>query len=344
MLRFLAASLVVIEHLLGNIMSNWPHAAQYSVPAFGAMGVIVFFGISGFIMIETQAASFGSKEQAFNFYTKRILRVLPIYAIATSLQYLNKIHSGPDYNLLNYIKSLAFIPYTDASGLYRPILAQGWTLNYEMFFYLIFAAALSFKKTVGLAISIGFFIALSAMQNSAKENELFFTFYANRILLFFVCGMLVGVVKNHFNFKIEKVIVPLALCSLLILSALALTVRGDGQEYLAFDIAMVAICVFFAASYQPRIISKPILFFERLGDASYSTYLFHGFIIGGLKIISNHIGENQYGQIVVFAAACIVIANLGGYIAFSIIESPLARFFKHNQRISTLIAVKNSKS
>ncbi len=38
--------------------------------------------------------------------------------------------------------SLAFVPHLDPGGTAFPLLAQGWTLNFEMFFYLVFAMGL----------------------------------------------------------------------------------------------------------------------------------------------------------------------------------------------------------
>ena len=51
------------------------------------------------------------------------------------------------------LASLAFLPQIDpVTGLRLPILAQGWTLNYEMFFYALVALALDARyRAIGYA-------------------------------------------------------------------------------------------------------------------------------------------------------------------------------------------------
>jgi peptidoglycan/LPS O-acetylase OafA/YrhL len=48
-------------------------------------------------------------------------------------------------NWSTLLKSLLFIPYRKESGAVQPVLFLGWTLNYEMFFYLIYGAVLLSK-------------------------------------------------------------------------------------------------------------------------------------------------------------------------------------------------------
>ena len=141
-LRFVAASFVIVDHGILAIIrngTNIPYLEKYYY-SFGDVGVFVFFGISGFIMVTTRYESFGSVRSSVDFMLSRIIRLLPIYAIATTLKYINKCHAGDECNFIYYIKSLLFIPYiAEMETLYRPTIRQGWTLNYEMFFYLVFA-------------------------------------------------------------------------------------------------------------------------------------------------------------------------------------------------------------
>jgi exopolysaccharide production protein ExoZ len=49
--------------------------------------------------------------------------------------------SGNIPSFVDYLKSIAFMPHEALNGEIVPVLGVGWTLNYEMAFYLCCAAA-----------------------------------------------------------------------------------------------------------------------------------------------------------------------------------------------------------
>jgi exopolysaccharide production protein ExoZ len=77
-LRALAASLVALHHAL-----NSSSLAPYYVRPVGAFGVDLFFVISGYIMWATTAHT--PRRGPRQFWTARILRVVPLYWLFTSL-------------------------------------------------------------------------------------------------------------------------------------------------------------------------------------------------------------------------------------------------------------------
>lgn len=94
-------------------------------------------------------------------------------------------------NLQNLVRSLFLIPYKRGDGGVFPMLFLGWTLEYEMFFYLVFGVALAFfKRWAHLAASLLLIVATVAgrvFQPSATIPR----FYTNPIILEFVLGMAV---------------------------------------------------------------------------------------------------------------------------------------------------------
>lgn len=327
-LRFIAASLVVAEHLIGNVISQWANAGHYTIPPLGKIGVIVFFGISGFIMVTTQYDAFGSVVKTFDFFWRRVLRILPIYAIATTLQFINKRNAGGDYNVFNYIKSLLFVPYIGEANLYRPVLGQGWTLNMEMFFYLVFALSLALPRARGLGLSVAIFVALALSQGVADDMGVVLGFYANQILLYFVCGMLIGLICKHQDWSSQTLALPLAVWGVLLPASVWVNLYANSAGMLVFNLAMVSCCVWSAASYQSMQPGRGALWFERLGDASYSTYLFHGFLLGAIKFLSNRVAEGESLKMVLLALFAVVLGNLLGLLAFHFVERPIARMLK----------------
>jgi exopolysaccharide production protein ExoZ len=59
-----------------------------------------------------------------------------------------------------------FIPDSGYEGSWAPILPQGWTLNYEMMFYVIFALGLSFRRQIALpavGVMLGVFVVVGPL-------------------------------------------------------------------------------------------------------------------------------------------------------------------------------------
>jgi exopolysaccharide production protein ExoZ len=113
-------------------------------PSTGAFGVDVFFVLSGCIMAMLMEA----QQSPGDFLRRRLIRIAPLYALMTTAAFAVSLAvpslrtSGNLPSISDYIKSLLFIPSQTASGTIVPVLGPGWSLNYEMMFYAICAAAL----------------------------------------------------------------------------------------------------------------------------------------------------------------------------------------------------------
>jgi peptidoglycan/LPS O-acetylase OafA/YrhL len=131
---------------------------------FGGLGVDVFFVISGYIMARILDTDDGLSSKFF--FRRRILRIVPpywfftlsLFCIAMVIPQFMKATRADGLELL---KSLAFIPYIKSSGLMRPLLFVGWSLNYEMFFY--FALAIGILLSARHAVWIGSALILATM-------------------------------------------------------------------------------------------------------------------------------------------------------------------------------------
>ena len=125
-LRGLAAILVVMEHI--------------RFFACGAFGVDIFFCISGFMIMLTTQNNTGY------FFRKRLIRIVPFYGLMTLGSFglmilFPSMFQQSEPSLSRLIKSLLFIPFDMGNGILQPLLRIGWTVNCEMFFYLLFWAA-----------------------------------------------------------------------------------------------------------------------------------------------------------------------------------------------------------
>ncbi|HBB2725281.1 TPA: acyltransferase family protein, partial [Klebsiella variicola subsp. variicola] len=151
-LRAIAAVLVVFAHTITQInmaseINGYLGYVLKTIESLGGLGVYIFFIISGYIMSYTTCDKKGGRQEAISFLKKRFLRVYPVYWICLSIMTIGwaggiflKSH---DYSIYKVIASYLLLPFSDPySGNINPILSQGWTLMYEIFFYFSFSVLL----------------------------------------------------------------------------------------------------------------------------------------------------------------------------------------------------------
>jgi peptidoglycan/LPS O-acetylase OafA/YrhL len=192
MLRGIAAFLVIFVHLerLAE-MAGLPAGSTF----FGNCGVDLFFVISGMIMVMTTA---GGRQTPMGFLRNRGARILPLYwtvtfaVFAVALLAPNLVQST-SADPVQLLKSLAFVPFARADGAMHPTVFVGWTLNYEMMFYLLFALGMTLPgRGLGLAATGAVMVAVVAAGLALKPHDPVLGFYAQPVVLEFAAGMGLG--------------------------------------------------------------------------------------------------------------------------------------------------------
>ena len=191
-LRAIAAWLVVADHALLEITKQSDREPGYSrcLDAWQHWR-FVFFVISGFIMVHICWENFGGWAAAANFLRRRVIRIVPLYWLATvaalAFHRISATH-GADDGWTELLYSLSFIPYFGAEGSWSPHPAAGaGPLSYEMMFYAIFALGLSFPRQIGLpavGVTLGVYIIIGPL----LPNETL-AYLASPIVLWFTLGM-----------------------------------------------------------------------------------------------------------------------------------------------------------
>ncbi|MCM1235870.1 MAG: acyltransferase [Ruminococcus flavefaciens] len=175
-LRAFAALSVVLTHM--------------SFIESGSFGVDIFFIISGFLMMYSTEKGTGE-----GYWKKKIRRIVPFYWIMTiitamAVKVMPDLFNSYEVSLMYLIKSLFFIPY-EHSGIYQPVLGLGYTLNYEMLFYVLFyiSAKIAEKtKLMGRGVICSVIIlGLTGLRN--MELPMPFAFWCNAVMLDFVLGI-----------------------------------------------------------------------------------------------------------------------------------------------------------
>jgi exopolysaccharide production protein ExoZ len=252
------------------------------VTVFGNSGVDVFFVISGLIMVVTTS---GRKQTPQGFLRNRATRIVPLYwtvtfavfAIALLAPSLLQSTTADPFDLG---RSLAFIPYARADGAMHPVVFVGWTLNYEMAFYVVFALGLLLpNRLAGLVASIAVLAAAAVAGQALRPSNPVLAFYTAPMICEFGAGMVLGALFVRERLPKDRRYGWPAAC--LGAAALAVMLAGPwlwphADRALMFGIPAVVIvtCALVAERAGLKLGAGWI---QLLGAASYSIYLTHFF-------------------------------------------------------------------
>jgi exopolysaccharide production protein ExoZ len=329
-LRAVAAIMVVVHHALffTDSMQSVPVDTERELFGFSSwwFGVHLFFLVSGFIMIKT-ASGFGEAGAWRIFLTRRLLRVVPLYwlvmtpmvvAVIVWPHLLEIQGSKFQYILSSYL----FIPSPRVEGDLRPILGQGWTLNYEMFFYAAFAVAMLLpRRTAILAMTIGFVSLVFFGRNLTASSPALST-WTDGIILEFLFGVYVGFAHQN-GWRLSR--------------WTACTVVAAGVWLIVLDFHQLPVFIF-AGIPATLILCGTVLGpqpgdsrFSRalagIGDASYSLYLTHVLVLRCVNSLWRAEVADRLPPIafLIVAISASIIVSL---IVYRLIESSMTLFLQ----------------
>jgi peptidoglycan/LPS O-acetylase OafA/YrhL len=319
-LRCVAASLVVVDHaLIKEIDHAAIDASRAGAATFvGYFGVATFFVISGYIMCLTTNGWGHSSADARYFAARRIARIVPLYWIATLVAIAANADTPPSVG--EVLKSLFFVPYQGADGLWQPLLAVGWTLNFEMFFYAIFAICLCLRRTVALKVCLVALVGLGVTGLVAEDLPGVLGFYADPIVLMFALGIVLFLAPWRFRWGGASLSVLLGVTVATVIPPILVGADSphDGG-WLALIYAGCMISVMLALTpandepgWQRALVAA--------GDASYETYLFHIWVLVVLAAVWFRLpASSSPVGIVAFVVVGVVVANVAGIVIHRIL-------------------------
>lgn len=323
-LRFLAAALVVLSHTEDRMLQFGErfHVSVEIIGFSGRFGVDIFFVISGFIMGVIALDRFGSVSAAVHFAKNRIARIVPIYWIMTTaaigIIFLANTLGDPNRNdpvTAEYlIKSLLFIPYLNFAGEHRPVLPVGWTLDFEMFFYAVFALCLLFRRTTGSLLLAATFGAVFLIgRNEWAPAPL--GIWANPIIFEFLLGFGLALVRRQMGWRIAArghfIILVAVIAAYTAIPAPSLLLNA------MIAVLLVAFCALSTDIASPSRFDRMIV---RFGDASYSMYLTHGFVLLFVGIAWRKLFGGEMLEL--YAAAIFIGAIAVALLSFQFVERP----------------------
>jgi exopolysaccharide production protein ExoZ len=322
MLRGIAASMVVFVHLdvqLKRLGYGTLDAAWLS------SGVDIFFVISGFIMWVSVARR--PATSAGEFMRNRLIRIVPIYwlvsagVLAMTIVAPEFLHSTV-FSAPHALASFLFLPARHpVTGEFWPLLVPGWTLNYEMLFYLLFAGAIAGADGVPrrrLAI-IAVLITSVVLLGTALENRVdVMHFYANPILLEFLAGILIGIVYLERRVRSSWAwFVPFGAGFVLLWLSQRTGLFASATNLVAAS--MIVAGALFAPAFSNRAL-------KALGDASYSLYLTH--VVTLAAIGQMWVGGLQRLGAPLFVISALTSCVLAALLCYRFLERPITAALK----------------
>lgn len=192
LLRAIAIILVIHCHTLdyqSYIKAYCYQSHFFYLQDFGAVGVDLFFVLSGFI-ITIISRRYSQTGNGVYFFVKRVIRVIPLYWLVSFLSaILTRIefrHTPPIEEIINTI-IVFMLPAFKA-----PVLFQGWTLSFEMLFYTVIFITMMMNSNKYLWHASLLFLVCISLNYIGGRHFYPLNFWGNGLMLEFLMGVIAG--------------------------------------------------------------------------------------------------------------------------------------------------------
>lgn len=323
-LRFWAAFVVIVEHATFYVHER----LDDSVPVweFGRLGVFVFFVISGFVM----QLSVDKSPSASSFAYRRVVRIVPLYWIATSVKLLTLVFA-PALVLhavlspLTVGLSYVFLPTQNVDEMAQPLLGVGWTLVFEAMFYFVVTLALACRVSPFWSVS-SLFAVLSFGHITRGTDFPAALVYLDPIVLFFVSGMVLARLIARRRLA-EFIVLQSSIAAIWVVVWTATAPPGHVS-----DIPRIVGAVVVVAVVVLLVVGEPMLrgliprWMQFLGDASYSIYLAHSLAAPVAPVVFAAAGLRSGSAVVTCVIVTVAVGVLAGVLVYVFVERPIGRY------------------
>lgn len=325
-LRGVAALLVVVYHLVdAERLYGQGQDLLSGIARLGYAGVDVFFVISGFVMTTIAAGHYRSTKNAGVFLARRAIRIVPLYWLYTSVVVALLVLAPSALGAMYHEKSVlaSYLLWPQASF---PLLQVGWTLIYEAYFYILMALAISMLNERWVPIFLGVWALVLVSLQGFRVSTPWEAVLVNPMGWEFIAGGLVGIYWKRIPARLGQWCLPVGVTGFIggaaALSHFGLYDQDALRRVLIFGSSSVLIVMGLIVREQLRVF-KPHRLLRTIGDASYSIYLSHLFVVTAAAHVWGRSHLNTTGfEHVVFIAATMVLAVAVGVASFHWLESP----------------------
>jgi exopolysaccharide production protein ExoZ len=349
-LRAIAALLVVWVHSIdaAEFFSSPRQSRLLHLENFGACGLDIFFVISGFIVsqVAVRSAERNAAHRfatARKFLTRRITRIFPLYWILTLIVVLEQQlgRYRVPWNSVNWLPTILLLPSfpSQSDPINAPLLWLGWSLMFEMYFYLVLTAFAAWKPQQVVRNTITFLCCMAVSGLAIGIHRPLLVIWMNPIILEFVLGCTIGLLYTRTRRNSATMMgLALAVTGSVLLAITIFTGYGQASEarwimtghscWLRIGVWGVpaALLVGGVIFWNPKMRSFPARLLVFLGDASYSIYLC---TIPARSIVEHF--WRFFGRLGADAGVFLgaLFCTIVGVICYLLLERPLMRAF-HN--------------
>lgn len=252
---------------------------------------------------------------------RRLIRIVPFYWAATLAVFaiaavLPNLFRSTRPDIVQLICSLFFIPReTDYAGLF-PTLVLGWSLNYEMYFYVVFAIALAISTRWAPVLCSAIIAAVMLAIDASGAAHPSVTFYSRGLVFEFVFGIAAyyairWVAQRRDAMPSRAIGIPLLFLVAIAACVVLAIIEHAGGYGLPRQIssgvpafflvtAMILVEEIYAVSTRNRTLYL-------VGEASYILYLIHPYIVYGLlRTVFRH--ADGYGSAAIVGLIILLLA------------------------------------
>lgn len=324
-MRALAALMVVIHH--ATIMVGLRTNAGFPVWYNGQAGVDIFFVISGLVMTLSSEGLMKQARGAWTFLLRRLERVAPLYWIITTVKVglvclAPTVSVGGLGGVWHVVASYLFLPTLGPAGYY-PVLIVGWTLNFEMMFYVLFAGAIAGRIRL-LALLTPVLCLVAALPWMLRgPSRLMVALWNTSLALEFLYGVLLARAVQKRHLAPKGISVALILAGFLLIFATRL-----GEFRMLTWGLPAAMIVYGAVGLESTVGSRLPVWLLEMGDSSYSLYLTHTLILPGVGALAAKLDAGSAGTIWAWITGGLALSFVIGEVCYRGLELPMMRYFK----------------
>jgi exopolysaccharide production protein ExoZ len=336
-IRAAAVYLVVVRHVIDSWNNYTGTGFGYRIDVPGGFSTL-FFLVSGFVLAESVTSR---TVYPATFLMKRLVRIVPFYWCISLLVFASTLFGLKTFGLSSpgvdhLVKSLLFLPTFENGSVVSPILYVGWTLNFQVFLYVLFALALVPRRFIPQEIALFSFIGLVFLASHLVDN-LELSYFSSEILLVFYLGVLTSWIARSFpEFMARRTLNFFAGCLVggsFLLVGLVLFLRGPllRHHHLVVGCA-AALVVFGATGLERKGCSATGRRMLLLGAASYSIFLLHPLVIQvtGKAMILTGLNATIPGTLAGYVGTLLIV-GITGVAGYRYLEQPL------HQRLTSVL-------
>ena len=271
------------------------------------------------MVMATDPQASGGARSAMSFLLKRLTRIYPLYWLATLINIaillaMPKVVLHSSFEMNDIVRWFLLIPTENSDGRIEPLVGVGWTLYFEMAFYIIFSIIIFLKISPTYLIPFLFVFGLFGFYFPYERDP--FLIYFSPLLFEFAYGVIIAWLAKQGRIPSRGggVMIVVGMATLLLAPA-----RLGNLDVVMHGISAAVIVLGFVAlePFWAKHDSRTLLF---LGAASYAMYLFHP-IFGPAVPVVLSVLKLKLG---LFSIVAIVVGNIAaGALIHKFLEIPL---------------------